>query len=51
MDEDLYEDFMCYCRNNVSALEGSIATAKTNLDNLGTLSKELTAQKAADTGH
>ena len=35
----------CYCKNNVDTLEGSISIAKANLDNLGTVSKELIAKK------
>ena len=41
-----YEKFMCYCKNNVGTLEGSIAIAKTDLENLGTLCKELIAKTA-----
>ena len=37
---------MCYCKNNVGDLEGSISSAKTKLENLGTMSKELVAKKA-----
>ena len=42
----MYEKFMCYCKNNVGTLEESIAIAKTDLENLGTVSKELTVKKA-----
>ena len=37
---------MRYCKNNVGELEGSISSAKTKLENLGTMSKELVAKKA-----
>ena len=37
---------MCYCNNNNGKLEGSISSAKTKLENLGTMSKELVAKNA-----
>ena len=37
---------MCYCKNNLGDLEGSISSSKTKLENLGTMSKELVAKKA-----
>ena len=45
-EEQLHEQFMCYCKNNLGDLEGSISSAKTKLENLGTMSKELVAKKA-----
>ena len=45
-EEKLYEKFMCYCKNNLGDLEGSISSAKTKLENLGTICKELVAKKA-----
>ena len=38
--------FTYYCENNVGNLEGSISSAKTKLENLGTICKELVAKKA-----
>ena len=37
---------MFYCKKNVGDLEGSITSAKTKLENLSTLSKELVVKKA-----
>ena len=37
---------MSCCKNNVDTFEGSISTAKTSLENLDTVSKELIAKKA-----
>ena len=37
---------ICYCKNNVGELEGSISSATIKLENLGTMSKELVAKKA-----
>ena len=37
---------MCYRKNNVGELEGSDSAAKTKLENLGTMSKELVAKNA-----
>ena len=44
-EEDHYGKFMCCCKNKIGTLEESIATAKTKLENLGTLSKEQTGKK------
>merc|ERR1719221_976108 len=45
-EEDLYEKFMCYCKNNVGDLTGSIEAAKAKIESLGMEAKALTERKA-----
>merc|ERR1719161_325146 len=42
-EEQLFEKFMCYCKNGKGALEGSIAQAKQTNDQLKSSIKETDA--------
>ena len=45
-EEEIYAKFMCYCKNNVGDLKGTIEAPKTKIERLGTEIKALLKKKA-----